>query len=177
MTNTLRPLLAACVGGLTILTLACAGAPRQRPVPLGEVDTGPGSVEYVRRQLQGEWELLSLTTFDAGGSETERAATGRLTFDEFGNLEIAGQLNEPPPGTTATSGPFLRYSGRVVIDTARQALILQDIEGNIPPSEGLPPELAVSPVRYYTFDGNLLRTSVRDPEDRTTAELTWRRLD
>lgn len=37
---------------------ACAASPRQRPVEGGPVSTGPGSLEFTRRQLEGN-QLVS----------------------------------------------------------------------------------------------------------------------
>jgi len=175
MMNTMRPLLAACVGGLTVWALAL----RRRD------ETAAGSAWRGRygpriggvRAPAAPGRVGAPVAHDVRRGRNRDATRGFRAPDvrRVRKPRIVGQLNEPPR-TTATSGPFLRCAGRVVIDTARQALILQDIEGH-PPSEGPPPELAVSPVRYYTFDGNLLRTSVRDAGDHATAELTWQRLD
>ena len=70
------------------LLAACPSAPRVRPVKAGDVDTGPGSLESVRRQLQGTWELVGAVVFDASGKATPRKAEGRLTYDEYGKLTI-----------------------------------------------------------------------------------------
>ncbi len=84
--------LVAC---LTLSAVAgCAAAPRQRPIPVGPVDTGAGSLEAVRRQLSGTWELVSFEAFTGRGQSSRVPASGRLTYDEFGNLTVQGQLDD-----------------------------------------------------------------------------------
>jgi hypothetical protein len=47
---------------------------------------------------------------------------------------MKGVLEEPLPGeTTVTDAPALVYSGRAVIDTARQELQLMGVESSIKP--------------------------------------------
>ena len=51
-----------------VIGTGCAAAPRERPIKGGDVDTGPGSVEAVRRQLEGTWDLVSLAVTPKGGA-------------------------------------------------------------------------------------------------------------
>ena len=60
------------------LLAACPAGPRASPVKMGPVDTGAGSLESVRRQLQGSWDLVSLEVMAAGGTPVKVAATGHL---------------------------------------------------------------------------------------------------
>ena len=58
------------VTAVALLVLpSCAKTARERPVKMGDVDTGPGSLEAVRRQLEGSWELVSLAVVPQGGGE------------------------------------------------------------------------------------------------------------
>src|SRR5215213_11838684 len=74
------------------LMCGCESAPRARAVKMGPVDTGAASVEAVRRQLKGTWELISLDVFPAGGGRIAAQATGRLLYDEYGNLSMQGTI-------------------------------------------------------------------------------------
>ena len=109
------------------LLAACPSAPRVRPVKAGDVNTGPGSLESVRRQLQGTWELVEAVVFDASGKATPRKAEGRLTYDEYGNLTIGAKLADSTQPETSVSG-LLAYSGRAVIDPAKSQLVLMDLK-------------------------------------------------
>ena len=43
-----------------MMASGCAGSPeRGRPIPLGPVESGPNSLESVRRLFEGQWDLVS----------------------------------------------------------------------------------------------------------------------
>src|SRR5687768_16248242 len=90
----------------------CTRAPRVRNVEMGPVDTGAASVEAVRRQLKGTWQLTALTVFSAAGETIVPEASGRLQYDEYGNLSIKGTIG----GSTAIDPSVLNLTGRVAID-------------------------------------------------------------
>ena len=150
---------------------SCAAAPRQRPVRAGPVDTGAGSVEGARRQLSGTWELVSFEAFTAPGESSQVPATGRLTYDEFGNVTLVGEL-ERGDDSQAT---LLNMSGRAVIDAAMQRFLILDTEGNLPFDEADFATASPDRFRYYAFNGDLLELSVKDAGGQTTSLLTWRR--
>ena len=50
---------AAGVAALLAAATACAAAPRERPLPLGRVASGPGTVAEARKFLEGRWALES----------------------------------------------------------------------------------------------------------------------
>ena len=60
MTQTTWRLAAAVTATATLLSGACAAKPRERPIYLGDVGSGPGSLDHARQQLQGRWEFVSL---------------------------------------------------------------------------------------------------------------------
>ncbi len=165
---------AAVLAGLTVAVVAgCAAAPRPEFQSGGRVDTGPGSLEAVRRQLAGTWELVSFEAFTATGEATQVPATGRLTYDEFGNLTVAGSVDGEIDGRRAT---LLYMSGRTAIDLAQQRFLILEAEGNVPFEE---PDFATASLdrfRHYEFADDLLRLTVRDERGEATALLTWRRI-
>ena len=153
----------------------CSSAPRKRPVKMGAVDTGPGSLEAVRRQLEGSWELISVEAIDPAGKATARKATGRLTYDAYGNLVIAGRLLDTDQPPTSVSG-LLAYSGRAVIDTPKSRLVLMDIQSRLPSSAAIPAEVSADKVRYYVIEGNMLTMTVKDAAGVTTGRTTWHKI-
>ncbi len=166
-----RSLLATYVVVLTVWLMACAASRRTRLLDIGPVKTGPDTAEAVRRQLQGRWMLLSLETFPAtGGPAVRHEATGELTYDEYGNLVVRGALPGAEPGGPAA---LLRYVGRAVIDVANRRLILQDLEGG--GGEVLPAGIEAERARYYQFEADLLKLSIKDGSGRPTAVITWKK--
>jgi hypothetical protein len=157
----------AFVGWLSAASFAaCAAAPLERPIEMGPVDTGPASLEAVRRQFQGTWDLVSLDTFPKPGGTAVpvTGATAVLTYDEYGNLNMKG----------TASSPILDYSGRALIDVAKQELHLQAVSGS-GGADDLPKEVDFAAVRKYAFDGALLKMSTIDAQGNITATAVWKR--
>ena len=138
------------------------------------MNTGTGSLEATRRQLEGTWTLTKFEVLAPSGALTTVRAKAQLTYDAFGNLTMKGVLEEPLPGqTTVTEAPALVYSGRAVIDTARQELQLMGVEAGIKPDPSIEAAIAVSARRKYAFEGNQLVISVVDAQGRTTSRATY----
>ena len=155
----------------TVWLGACASSARQRPVEGRAVSTGPGSLEFTRRQFEGTWTLTKFEVLNASGQLTAVRAKAQLTYDAFGNLTMKGVLSEPLPGqTTITDSPALVYSGRAIIDTAKQELQLTGVNASIKPDPSIQAALALSARRKYAFEGNQLTISVVDAQGRT---ITW----
>jgi hypothetical protein len=140
----------------------CSASPRQRPIKVGSVDAGPNSLEAVRRQLEGTWDLVSLQVVGDDGQAVTRPAGGRMTYDAFGNMSMEG---------TGADAALIAFSGRAVIDPAKREFRLADVEG----AGALPSQVSPEKVRGYEFDGDVLKTSARDASGRVTAIVTWRR--
>jgi len=172
MRNRLTPLTCALLLALPIVT-GCEAAPRARPVKGGPVETGAGSLESVRRQLQGSWQLVSLEVMTPGGGLATVPATGHLKYDEYGNLTIDGRL------TTAAAGVdpnVLNMSGRAVIDPDKHLLRFQDVQAKTA-AEDRPLDTRIDPtkVRYFEFVGDQLKTTTKDATGATTAVATWKK--
>ena len=149
----------------------CEAAPRARPVKMGPVDTGANSVEAVRRQLKGTWHLVSLDVYSADGEKHPAQATGTLTYDEFGNMTIRGKVT----GGAKIEEADLNLSGRVTIDPGTRMLRFGGITADTPDERRLDPKLDPAHVRYYEFDGDLLKTTTKDASGATTATITWQK--
>jgi hypothetical protein len=164
----------ALAGGLALaigLGAACAPAARQRPIKVGTVETGAGSLEATRRQLEGTWELTGLETYPAGGEKVVHKATAVLTYDAYGNLTIMGRIAEE--GATAGAGaPLLSFKGRAVIDPEKHQLRLMDAQG---PEKALPAEVSPDLLRRYEFEGDVLSLSTIDASGQPTATASWKK--
>ena len=67
-----RLLRLACAMLAIAISLACEAQPRQRPLDVGPVASGPGTIEFERRRLQGTWGLERFEVFDSAGKPTPR---------------------------------------------------------------------------------------------------------
>ena len=152
--------------------LGCRAAPRVRPILLGSVDTGPTSVEGVRRQLQGTWELTALEVLSPAGEQVAARASGRLEYDQYGNLSMQGTISDGP----VVEASVLNIRGRVIIDPRQRTLKFEDIEARTADAARIDPKLDASLIRYYEFSDDLLRTAVRGADGTTTAVATWRKI-
>jgi hypothetical protein len=161
-------LLAAVIA----VSAGCTASERQRPIGLGEVYTGAGSLEAVRRQLQGTWELIALEySPQPGVPRVPVKATGTLVYDEYANLTIDARTTDPAAPVAARESPVISFKGRAAIDPAKKELRLMDLTGNVDPNEVLAPERR----RRFEVDTETLKLSSFDEKGELTAISTWRR--
>jgi hypothetical protein len=169
-----RALTAVAVGvalaSSTLAITACKAKPGGRVLKTEPIETGPGTLEAERRRLQGTWELVKLELYDASGKPQPLDATGRMTFDEYGNVRTTGSAKQ---GSGATA-LLLGYTGQVVIDTVKKEWRLVEVTKD-PGSGAAPAEVAADKVRAYEFVGDELKLSLRDGSGKVTASVTWRR--
>ena len=159
------------VAALVMLT-ACAAGPRRTPIKGADVQTGSGSLTAMRQSLEGSWTLVRIEEYEANGTPRPIPAKGTLTYDDFGNLTIDGELTDPA-GNQARMP--LTFKGRIVIDAAKGLIYPQDVEGT---TEPFAKELAaVSPdkVRKYSIEGNDLTITYLDKAGKPTATTAWKR--
>ena len=76
------------LAAVLIPAAACTSAPRQRPVEMGPVAAGAGSLTAARTFLEGRWTLESFTIYPSGKPPITPKGSGTLTYDEFGNLRM-----------------------------------------------------------------------------------------
>ena len=96
------------------LVAGCAATPSRRPLKTTAINTGEGSPEAVRKQLEGTWSLTSFSVFDTAGKPTVVDASGRLAYDAYGNLDLSGKINDP--AAAGGSASALNFKGRAVVD-------------------------------------------------------------
>ena len=86
-----------------------------------------------------------------------------MTYPEAGpavDMKYVGRL----------TGGFA-YWGKVTVDDEKK-IVIHHVEG----SPLMPGWVGRDNVRFYEFEGDLLRLSLKNADGRTTATLTWRRL-
>jgi hypothetical protein len=163
----------AMTAALALLAASgCKAAPRTRPVEMGPVDTGPASVEAVRRQLQGTWELTGLELFSPTGERIAAEARGRLQYDEFGNLSMQGTITGGPD----IDSSVLNLTGRVVVDPVGHTLQFRSVTAATSDEKRLDPQLDARHVRHYEFAGDLLRITIKAADGATTSTATWKKI-
>jgi hypothetical protein len=185
MTRLVGVLGAVCI---TILLTACAKAqPRQRPLNTNPIASGTGTMEVERKKLQGRWTLASLTVTE-NGRKAPVDATGVLTFDGFGNLQIEYRMSESGRKTLEGMGikvpnPVLSTAGNVAIDPVGKQITYVGAE-NQKKALGFDPDLAarranpftLERVRYYRFDDeNALTLMTRHDDGSEGATAQWKR--
>jgi hypothetical protein len=161
------PLVGLLLAGLLA---GCQAQASRRPLHTSPVETGAGTTESIRRQFEGAWTLVSFTVFNAAGTPQELAASGRLIYDAYGNLDLAGKLATPQAGADVSA---LSFKGRAVIDPGGKRLVLADVSGNVDPAT-LPAQMGPDKVRFYSFEGDTLSLETRDGA-RVLARTVWRK--
>jgi hypothetical protein len=163
--------LAAAAFAVPVLA-GCEAAPRVRPVKMGPVDTGNNTVEAVRRQLEGTWELVTLDVYSSTGQKETAQAQGHLTYDKYGNMSIKGTIKSGQHIEKAD----LDLSGRVTIDPDNHIFRFGGITSATADDRRVDPKLDPNKVRYYEFEGELLKTTTKNADGVTTATLTWKKV-
>lgn len=156
--------LAGCLGG-------CAGRDRVRPVRMGGVESGPGSLQDVRRQLEGKWALTSLQLADTAGTLVSVPASGHLTYDAYGNFVLDIEAEPAALQPLGDKPVVLDLKGRAVIDAAGGLLQVQDVV----PADGTTVPPGLERVRQFEFRGDTLTLTVRNASGRRTGVTTWKR--
>jgi YD repeat-containing protein len=160
-----------------MMASGCAGSPsRGRPIPAGKIESGPNSLESVRRVFEGSWDLVSAESYNATGQPVAIKGKGRLTYDAYGNMTVDARLDEGQENRDGAISRLLSYKGRAVIDVAASRLVLQDLQKRDASGADVPEAMAAANVRYYSFDGDLLTLTIKDAAGKTTAKTVWRRI-
>jgi hypothetical protein len=165
-----RVVMAVALVGAAFISSGCPEKrARVRPIEVGPVDTGPQSLAAARRQLEGKWNLVSITAVQ-GSSTVDVKASGTMTYDAYGNMTVKGIVEGTGP---ASAGALLDYEGRAVIDVQARQLKLV---GMVAQGAAAPPEeLSFDKIRRYAFEGDLLKISTIDASGAVVATATWRR--
>jgi hypothetical protein len=171
----------AIVGSVVLLGAggaACKGGSLQKPVLLGPVDTGPGTLEQARRYLQGHWTLISFDIFPPDEPPIHAAAAGSMTYDDFANMNVDMTLKPETAtlaeriGISSTNG-VVRTSGRTVIDMNNHS-ISYVLAGQPAVRPSLSP-LDLNRPRYWEVSGNTLTLRTKDENGKVLSVSVWRK--
>ena len=136
--------------------------------------TAVGQAQMDAERFVGDYTLISYVTFPEAGPAVDMQYVGRLSYDRAGNMSGLGMPSGLPErereaGSRLTGG--FAYWGKVTVDDEKK-IVIHHVEG----SPLMPGWVGGDNVRFYEFEGDLLRLSLKNAEGRTTATLTWRRL-
>ena len=136
--------------------------------------TAVGQAQTDAERFVGDYTLISYVAFPEAGAAVDMAYVGRLSYDSAGNMSGLGMPSGLPErereaGSRLTGG--FAYWGKVTVDDQKK-IVVHHVEG----SPLMPSWVDGDNVRFYEFEDDLLRLSLKNAEGRTTATLTWRRL-
>ena len=167
---------ATVVIALTCLASAgCKSAPRERPIPLGPVDTGAGSVTAARKFLEGRWVLESFEVYPPGKSPITLKGSGDLLYDDFGNLKMEIRADQQSADLLRAAGIDIRdgvisTQGRTAIDLQNHTLTYM-VEGQVP-NKG---PLALNRPRHWEVQNDRLTLTTKDESGKPLSVGRWRR--
>jgi hypothetical protein len=174
----MRALLRSMTFAGLVAAFATTGGCAPKPLGLGRVDTGAGTLAAARKDLEGRWGLLSFEVYSPGRGLVQVKGDGTLLFDGFGNLEMDIRTDEATGQMLSEAGiPLekgrLSVKGRTAVDMEHQTVTFVP-EGQpliVPPSG---PLAAVHP-RYWTVEGDVLTIGTKDDAGNPTTIGRWRR--
>jgi hypothetical protein len=154
----------------------CTASPRQRPILMGPVDTGPGTLAEARKYLEGRWTLQSFTVTPTGQPPIKLTGSGTLIYDQFGNLEMEIRADESSAKLLAGSGietakGVLSTRGRTAVDL--QARTLTYILEGQPPLGAPSGPLALNRPRHWQVEENVLTLTINGDDGRPAAVGQW----
>ncbi len=163
---------------LSAAVVGCASAPTNRPLKVGAVNSGPGTLTEARQYLEGHWTLVSFDIFPPGEPPIHAAATGTMVYDDFANMDIVMQFN-PESATLAErigmpiKDGVLKTSGRTVIDIGSRSLSYV-LEGQ----QGV--RVATHPLdtnrpRYWEVSGDTLTLRTKSDAGDVLSVSVWRK--
>jgi hypothetical protein len=162
----------------TVLLPGCAAAPRERPLAMGPVDTGPGTLASARRFLEGRWQLETFEIHRPGQPPLVLKGSGTLIYDDMSNLRMEVRADEASADLLRAAGVDIRdgmisTEGRTAIDLQNRTLTYA-LGGQAPLVQGGP--LAMDRPRHWVVDGDILTLSTKDDAGRPLSVARWKRM-
>ena len=173
---TLRASLTWSALALVLTTTAgCSAAPRQRPVEMGPVDEGRGSLTAARKFLEGRWSLESFEVYPAGKPPITLKGNGTLSYDDFGNLKVDIRADQASGDLLRAAGIDIRdgvisSEGRTAVDMQNRTLTYV-VSGQTPNSG----PLALNRPRHWQVEGDLLTLTTKDDAGKPLSVGRWRK--
>jgi len=161
---------------LVVGPIACAAAPRQKPIDMGPVDTGAGTLTSARNFLNGRWTLESFEVRLRNQPPILLTGAGFLVYDSSGNLIMNIRADEKSSDVLRAAGVDIRdgviaTEGRTAIDLQNHTLTYI-LDGQAPLIRG---PLGTDRPRHWVIDGDVLILTTMDEEGRPTSIGRWRK--
>jgi len=170
---------AAVVGLLLVAAAACAGAPRQKPLPVGRIDSGPGSLAEARKFLEGRWALESFEVRPPGKEPIFLKGSGALNYDDFGNMRMEINADQASSDLLRAAGIDIRdgvisTDGRTAIDLQNHTLTYF-LDGKPPLVSSASGPLAPDRPRHWEITADELTLTTRDDAGAPLSIGRWKR--
>jgi hypothetical protein len=170
---------AAGIAALLAATTACAAAPRQKPLPVGKIESGPGTVQEARKFLEGRWALESFELRQPGKEPIALKGSGVLNYDDFGNLRMEIRADQAASDLLRAAGIEIRdgvisSDGRTAIDLQNRTLTYF-IEGQRSSNITGGGPLALNRPRHWEVTGDVLTLTTRDDSGAPLAISRWKK--
>ena len=171
---------AASCAVLVAATMACqTPSPRQRPVSMGPVATGAGTLTEARKFLEGRWVLESFVVNPPGQASITLKGSGVLNYDAYGNLQMEVRADEASSdllraaGITIPDG-VISTAGRTVIDMQNHTLtyVLEGQPSSMRTGGG---PLATNRPRHWVVDADVLTLTTRDDSGASLSVSRWKK--
>ena len=158
------------------VTAACHGAPRQKPIKAGPVDTGPQTLTAARTFLEGRWVLESFEVRPAGKPPVVLKGNGTLVYDNMGNLKMDIRADEASADILRQSGVDIRdgmisTDGRAALDLQKHTLTYV-LQGQAPLIKG---PLGIERPRHWVVEGDTLILTTQDDAGQPLSIGRWKR--
>ena len=153
---------------------ACGAAAGEKPIQLGPVDTGAGTLSSARRFLQGTWTLESFEVRPPGKPPLRLTGAGMLQYDDSGNLTMQIQADEKASDVLRALGVDIRdgkisTEGRTAIDLQNRTLTYV-VEGQAPLTRG---PLGTDRPRHWVVEGSTLVLTTKDDSGQPLSIGRW----
>jgi len=164
---------------LLVVAIGCAAAPRQKPLPVGKIESGPGTVSEARKFLEGRWVLESFEVRPPGKPPILLKGSGVLNYDDFGNLHMEIKADQASADLLRAAGIEMRdgvisADGRTAIDLQNHTLTYF-IEGQRSSNQTGGGPLAPSRPRHWEVTGDVLTLTTRDDSGAPLSIGRWKR--
>jgi hypothetical protein len=170
---------AAGVAALLAAATACAAAPRQKPLPVGKIESGPGTLEEARKFLEGRWALESFEVRPPGKGPIMLKGSGVLNYDDFGNLHMEIRADQASSDLLRAAGIDIRdgvisTDGRTAIDLQNHTLTYF-LEGQRSSNVTGGGPLATNRPRHWEVTGDVLTLTTKDDSGAPLSIGRWKR--